>query len=109
MESHPLPFACTTNLIDRLDAASLRRFIFKIQMGYLTRDQARASFRTILGVEPPAGLDALATLNPGDLVTVRHRAAALDERSPQRLLAMLEAECAMKSGHRRPIGFGTRL
>ena len=38
MESHPLPFACTTNLMDRLDAASLRRFTFKIQMGYLTRD-----------------------------------------------------------------------
>ena len=109
MESHPLPFACTTNLIDRLDAASLRRFTFKIRMGYLSAAQARAAFRTILGAEPPAGLDALATLTPGDLVTVRHRAEALGECHPQRLLAMLEAECAIKPGHQRPIGFGARL
>ena len=34
MESHPLPFACTTNLMERLDAASLRRFTFKIRMGH---------------------------------------------------------------------------
>ena len=98
MESHPLPFACTTNLIDRLDAASLRRFTFKIRMGYLARDQARAAFRTILDAEPPAGLEALTTLTPGDLVTVRRRAEALGERHLQRLLVMLEAECAMKPG-----------
>ena len=32
MESHPLPFACTTNFGDRLDVATLRRFIFKIAL-----------------------------------------------------------------------------
>ena len=109
MESHPLPFACTTNLMERLDTASRRRFTFKIKMGYLTRDQTRTAFRTILGAEPPSGLDALATLTPGDLVTVRHRAEALGECCPQHLLAMLEAECAMKPGHPRPIGFRARL
>ena len=85
MESHPLPFACTTNLMSRLDAAALRRFTVKIRMGYLTRDQARAAFRAILGAEPPSGLKALTTLTPGDLVTVRLRAEALGERNPQRL------------------------
>ena len=109
MESHPLPFACTTNLMERLDTASRRRFTFKIRMGYLARDQARAAFRTILDAEPPAGLEALTTLTPGDLVTVRRRAEALGECHPQRLLVMLEAECAMKPGHSRPIGFGARL
>ena len=34
MESHPLPFACTTNLADRLDSAALRRFVFKVELGY---------------------------------------------------------------------------
>ena len=42
MESHPLPFACTTNLMDRLDAASLRRFTFKIRMDYLRREPPSA-------------------------------------------------------------------
>ena len=27
MESHPLPFACTTNFGEHLDAATLRRFV----------------------------------------------------------------------------------
>ena len=36
MESHPLPFACTTNFGDNLDSAALRRFVFKVTLGYLT-------------------------------------------------------------------------
>ena len=35
MESHPLPFCCTTNLMDRLDPASLRRFTFNVKFDYL--------------------------------------------------------------------------
>ena len=35
MESHPLPFACTTNFNERLDPATLRRFDFKIALDYL--------------------------------------------------------------------------
>lgn len=31
MEHHPLPFICTTNLMDRLDQASLRRFSLKLR------------------------------------------------------------------------------
>ncbi len=30
MESHNYPFACTTNLIENIDRAALRRFVFKI-------------------------------------------------------------------------------
>ncbi|MCY4594312.1 MAG: ATP-binding protein [Bryobacterales bacterium] len=36
MESHPLPFACTTNFADRLDPATLRRFVFKVTLDYLS-------------------------------------------------------------------------
>ncbi len=35
MESHPFPFACTTNFGERLDPATLRRFTFKIVLDYL--------------------------------------------------------------------------
>ena len=35
MESHPLPFVCTTNDGERLDSASLRRFVFKARLGFL--------------------------------------------------------------------------
>ena len=35
MESHPLPFVCTANDGERLDSASLRRFVFKAKLGFL--------------------------------------------------------------------------
>ena len=54
MESHPLPFACTTNLADHLDPATLRRFVFKIALDYLTPDQAAIAFRRYFGLAAPA-------------------------------------------------------
>ena len=49
MESHPLPFACTTNFGEHLDPATLRRFVFKIALDYLSPAQAEAAFRTYFG------------------------------------------------------------
>lgn len=42
MESHPLPFVCTTNLKDWLDKASMRRFIFKIKYDEMGHKQIQA-------------------------------------------------------------------
>lgn len=36
MENHPLPFACTANLAERLDHASLRRFLTKLRFDWMT-------------------------------------------------------------------------
>ncbi|MDR2367069.1 MAG: ATP-binding protein, partial [Deltaproteobacteria bacterium] len=44
METHPLPFACTSNLMDKLDKASLRRFTFKVRFGYLSQEQSRKAY-----------------------------------------------------------------
>jgi transitional endoplasmic reticulum ATPase len=64
MESHPLPFACSTNLGERLDRASLRRFLVKVRFDWLTAAQARLAFRRFFGLSAPAGLEALRTLVP---------------------------------------------
>ena len=42
MESHPLPFVCTTNLMDRIDQASLRRFTLKLRFAPLSPAQTRS-------------------------------------------------------------------
>ena len=39
MESHEYPFICTTNLMDSLDEASLRRFTFKLGFNFMTNEQ----------------------------------------------------------------------
>ena len=108
MESHPLPFACTTNYGERLDSATLRRFVFKVTLDYLDKDQARAAFLGWFDMTPPPELDALDMLTPGDFEVVRRKARVLGQMTDAAaLVAMLRAECEAKPGHRAPIGFVT--
>ena len=106
MESHPLPFACTTNLADRLDPATLRRFVFKITLDYLVPEQAATAFRCYFGLAAPVLLPSLTTLTPGDFAVVRRKAEVLRQlEDPQALTAMLCAECDAKREGMRGIGF----
>lgn len=105
MESHPQPFACTTNMADRLDPAALRRFTFRTTFLPLTPLQRIAAFRQFLGHEPPKGLQALDLLTPGDFAVAAKRARLLDIRKPVDLLAELTREHEAKPGARTPIGF----
>ena len=106
MENHPLPFACTTNFADHLDPATLRRFVFKVTLDYLASKQANAAFRAYFGLEPPAQLQDLAALTPGDFAVVRHKAeilGLLDE--PEALARMLREECDAKPVRPQLVGF----
>ena len=106
MESHPLPFACTTNFGELLDAATLRRFLFKIALDYLSSEQAAAAFRRFFGLAPPPLVASLAALTPGDFAVVRRKAEILGmSREPAALAEMLEAECAAKPDRPRGVGF----
>ena len=106
MESHPLPFACTTNFGEHLDPATLRRFVFKVTLDYLAPEQAEAAFRAYFDMEPPACLRDLAALTPGDFAVVRRKAeimGLLDD--PAALAEMLRQECDAKPGQPQVIGF----
>ena len=105
MEGHPLPFACTTNLAERLDPASMRRFLVKARFGYLRPDQAATAFARFFGLPAPAALARLDQLTPADFALARRRAALLDTApEPEMLVALLAAESAGRDGGRR-IGF----
>ena len=106
MESHPAPFACTTNFGTHLDPATLRRFVFKITLDYLSAEQAGVAFRGYYGLEPPPEVAALGTLTPGDFAVVRRKAEVLDCLSePTALAAMLRTECDAKPDCPQKIGF----
>ena len=106
MESHPLPFACTTNFGEHFDPATLRRFVFKITLDYLTPEQVKTAFRSFFGLPPLASLATLATLTPGDFTVVRRKAGVLGRlQDPEALAGMLRAECAAKPDKPRIIGF----
>ena len=49
MESHPYPFIMTTNLKDKIDRASLRRFLFKIKYTYMDEKNVTAGIKTYFG------------------------------------------------------------
>lgn len=106
MESHPFPFACTTNFVDRLDQATSRRFTFKIALDYLTSEQARFAFGKFFSLEAPAGLNSIAALTPGDFAVVRKKAEILGYlQEPEVLAEMLRAECEAKPNRPKSIGF----
>ena len=106
MESHPLPFACTTNFGERLDPATLRRFVFKVTLDYLAPEQADAAFRGYFGLEAPAQLRDLAALAPGDFAVVRRKAEIMDLLGePEALARMLREECEAKPGRPQVVGF----
>ena len=98
MESHPLPFVCTTNLMDRLDKASLRRFTFKVKYDFMTSEQVVNAFRYFFGQDIDAkAVQDLTCLTPGDFVVVKKKAGILgcmDEQ--QELIAMLSSEMSVK-------------
>ena len=109
METHPLPFCCTTNLVERLDRASLRRFTFKVRFDFLTPDQVALAFEIFFGLPAPGVVRTLANLTPGDFAVVRRKAAILGQAGDApALVRMLEAESAAKPDASRPIGFRRR-
>lgn len=113
MESHPLPFVCTTNLMDDLDQASLRRFTFKVKYDYLTRKQVEQAFVHFFGESLSTSLCAVAIsglncLSPGDFAVVAKKTKIFGNVDHQELLKMLRAEQEVKEdGKTKPFGFTT--
>jgi AAA+ superfamily predicted ATPase len=113
MESFRGVFIASTNLIETLDGAAMRRFDVCVRLGYLGPHQAREMFASLaaaLGVVPDelscAALERFAVLTPGDFASVA-RGARLDApESAQALVARLQQACeAKRDGSRHPIGF----
>lgn len=107
MEMHPFPFACTTNYVEKLDAATLRRFLFKVTLRYSSPEQAAGLFRAYFNMEAPAALSSLQVLTPGDFPVVRRKAEVTGQLSDaDALVAMLKAECDAKPNRPKGMGFG---
>jgi transitional endoplasmic reticulum ATPase len=75
-ERHPYPFACTTNASELLDAASVRRFPFKVRFQSMNADQIAEAYRRVFGVEPPGSVLKLSGLTPADFAIVTRKANA---------------------------------
>lgn len=94
MESHDYPFICTTNLMESLDEASLRRFTFKIKFDFMTKEQANYAFEEFFGIKN-ANLNLIG-LTAGDFATVKKKAEFLGITDIQELTKMLKDEVKVK-------------
>ena len=108
-------FICTTNLMDSIDQAALRRFTFKIRFKPLTAVQRETMFvvealggdASRLDAALAARLAKLDQLCPGDFAAVKRQVEILAEAlEPQEFMAQLEAEHRIKPEVREARGIG---
>ncbi|MBU1215709.1 MAG: AAA family ATPase [Gammaproteobacteria bacterium] len=113
MESFTGIFIASTNLMDSLDSAALRRFDMKVKFDYLKTAQAWQLFidaAAKLNFEPSdidrAALDKLCILTPGDFANVMRQSRLRKIHSAGGLIERLSAECKVKpEGMKQAIGF----
>ena len=115
MEQFEGIFIASTNLVEGLDAASLRRFDLKAKFDYLKPAQASGLMTAHLVAAglPPAGssdlrqLESLTNLTPGDFAAVARQHRFKPLATGAAWVSALESECSQKPGnHRRVMGFG---
>ena len=104
MESFDGIFIATTNLIDNLDKACLRRFDLKLEFGYLLPEQARNLFKkecALLKVKfdenASKKVSNLGLLAPGDFASVRRQAKFRPIKNGDDFCHRLELEVALKN------------
>ena len=112
MENFDGIMVAATNFSKNLDPATMRRFTFKLEFGYLEDEGKRAFFerffKSTLTDEEFAELRLLRNLAPGDFRTVRQEQFYLGgETSNMERIEALKEECAVKKDgdSSRPIGF----
>ena len=113
MESFDGIFIATTNLIDNLDKACLRRFDLKLEFGYLLPEQARNLFKkecALLKVKfdenASKKVSNLGLLAPGDFASVRRQAKFRPIKNGEDFCHRLELEVALKNEEKSvKIGF----
>lgn len=114
MESFNGLFICSTNLMTRLDDASLRRFALKIRFDYLKPEQRWQLYLEHIGrrtkIDEPhcrSVLNQINNLTPGDFACIRRQAKLLGEKlTADEWLARLQRECRAKPDQGgRSIGF----
>jgi SpoVK/Ycf46/Vps4 family AAA+-type ATPase len=113
IESFPGILIASTNLIDQLDPASMRRFDIKLHFGYLLPDQASrllVSYSRNLNLSPPSSVDlklasTMELATPGDFAAVARQHRFQPFHNAHNLLQAVIAESDLKTNRSRRIGF----
>lgn len=114
LETYNGLFIATTNRMDGLDHAALRRFDIKLEFGFLKIEQVRlllTSLCSTLGLSVPdvyvlSQLQKLDNLTPGDFTVLERQHRFNPFRNADAIISALQAECSLKTPYKRQaIGF----
>jgi SpoVK/Ycf46/Vps4 family AAA+-type ATPase len=118
MEEFEGIFIASTNFMEGLDSASLRRFDYKANFGFLKPAQSASLLAAHLSAtrlapalpEDLRQLQNLSNLTPGDFAAVARQHRFKPMTVAAGWIAALESECSRKPGARKQlIGFGANL
>ena len=113
IESYSGIFIASTNLIDNIDQAALRRFDLKAKFDYLKSNQAEQLLRKYLielGLDPAteqdlSRLNRIKVLTPGDFAAVHRQSRFRPFKSAAELINALVSECRLKENKGNSMGF----
>jgi hypothetical protein len=105
LDRHPLPVVAATNYAGRLDPATMRRFVFKLELRALSTAKAARAFEHFFGRRAPPSLTTVGGLTPGDMAVVARQLRHSPARDAEEIVMLLKAEVAAKPGVVQRIGF----
>lgn len=113
MESFEGIFIASTNLMESLDSASIRRFDIKLKFDYMNPEQVYAMFEAlilknnlILDESAKYELKQLTVVTPGDFAVIQRKLKYTKINTTQSIIEMIRQECAFKkNSSSRSIGF----
>ena len=113
LEDYSGLFIGTTNRLESMDAAALRRFDLKVAFGFMKPHQAWCMFQetsAAMGLTPcgsaKEALEKLTTLTPSDFTRVAEQSRFTRCATQDDLITRLQVEVRLKPGGRRqPLGF----
>ena len=106
MESFNYPFICTTNLIDKIDNASFRRFVFKVKFDFLPKEKIKNAvkyfFNKSISENKLAKYDCITA---GDLFNVKRKLDILcdDKITSEDILSSLLEEIELKPDYKSKV------
>ena len=80
LEAATTPVIITTNLMDSLDQAALRRFVFKVGFKYMTKAQVKEAFKTFYGMTVSDEEANISYVTPGDFAVIQKQLDYLGEK-----------------------------
>lgn len=105
LDRHPYPVVAATNHPGSLDPATLRRFVFKLDLRPLGRERAASAFERFFQRGAPKSLAELSNLTPGDFAVVARQLRHAPALDTQDIVNRLRQESLMKPERFGRVGF----